>query len=330
MIRPPVWMVASVFFLSGLSGIALSGCRRVPASQQVTIAQFGDLLLYLPLYIAKREGIFEKHGLEVGIVSTGGDDKTFAAVLSGSAQFGLADPTFVAIARERGQSGKVIVGLIDGVPNYGVSLTSATSRISNPRELKGKTIASVPAPSTSYALTRKLYESAGLKPAIFQVAPSGLVSALKTGNADYAILIEPWVSAIEEGGGMVAFSLGDYYHDFALTGLTVSENTVRGDSELMSKVAQSLTEAVGIFYDDPEAAYKTAIAQFPKESPTAIRKGVERMRKDRIYPRCLAVSEKAWQSAIQLRREAGDIQSAPLAMGEYVNNTFSEKYCSTR
>src|SRR4051812_37621808 len=74
--------------------------RGAPTDRRthVRVAQFADVFLYLPLYIAEDQGFFGKNGVKVDITSTGGDDKTFAAVLSGDAQFGVADPTFVAIA----------------------------------------------------------------------------------------------------------------------------------------------------------------------------------------------------------------------------------------
>ena len=47
--------------------------------QKITIAQFGHVFVYLPIYIAKEKGFFKDQGLEVTYVSTGGDEKTFAA-----------------------------------------------------------------------------------------------------------------------------------------------------------------------------------------------------------------------------------------------------------
>src|SRR5690554_5051212 len=70
--------------------------------KNVTIAQTNDFFLYAPVYIAIDAGIFKSHGLNVNLVSTGGDEKTWAAVISGDASFGVADPTFVAISSERG------------------------------------------------------------------------------------------------------------------------------------------------------------------------------------------------------------------------------------
>ncbi|MBA4027179.1 MAG: hypothetical protein C0473_02955, partial [Cyanobacteria bacterium DS3.002] len=76
-------------------------------AKPITIAQFGHVFLYMPLYVAVRKGFFKEEGLDVRLVSTGGDEKTFTAVITGNAQFGVSDPTFTAIARERGQGGKV-------------------------------------------------------------------------------------------------------------------------------------------------------------------------------------------------------------------------------
>ena len=122
-------VVVAVMLLSERSEPESSGDESDPLTQpvtEVTVAQFGDLLLYLPLYIAESEGIFDRHGLEVDIVSTGGDDKTYAAVASGGADFGIADPTFVALAAEQGLEGYVVGLLINGMPNYGVSLSGDT------------------------------------------------------------------------------------------------------------------------------------------------------------------------------------------------------------
>ena len=119
--------------------------------QKITIAQFGHLFIYLPIYIAKEKGFFQERGLDVTYVSTGGDEKTFAAVISGSAQFGVADPTFIAIARERGnKQGQIIANIIDGVPFWGVS--KSDKKIDKIEDFANMRVATYPSPSTSFAL----------------------------------------------------------------------------------------------------------------------------------------------------------------------------------
>lgn len=90
-----------ILVLVAVIGASLWYVRRSsdPAQRRkITIAQAGDFFLYAPLYIAIDAGLFSKRGLDVSLVSTGGDEKTWAAVVSNSASFGVADPTFVAVS----------------------------------------------------------------------------------------------------------------------------------------------------------------------------------------------------------------------------------------
>lgn len=298
--------------------------------QKVVAAQFGDLLLYLPLYIAKHEGLFTRHGLDVTIISTGGDEKTYAAVLAGDAQFGIADPTFVALAEARGQSGKVIGLLIDGVPNFGVSVKPNAQLIRSPSDLAGKTIASVPAPSTSYALLSDMYRRAGLRPSIHQVAFPGLVPALRANAADYALLIEPWVSQAVAEGGTVGFSLMDQYPHFALTGVTTSDQTLRINPQVVQRFLAALTEGIQVFYQNEEAAFRAARKQFPQEPEAILRAAVARHRQARIYPNCLVMTEAAWGPAIRLRQNTGDLEGAAAPLTTYVDTVAARRACAPR
>src|ERR1035437_1383922 len=90
-------------------------------NERVVIAQAGDFFLYAPLYVAIDGGYFSAEGLDVTLTTTGGDEKTWAAVISGNASFGVADPTFVAISEARGVPGRVVGGIVNGVPFWGVT-----------------------------------------------------------------------------------------------------------------------------------------------------------------------------------------------------------------
>ena len=125
-------------------------------NHQITVAQFGHLLIYYPIYLAKQKGFYKNNKLEINFVSTGGDDKTFAAVSSGSAFFGVADPAFVPIAREKGLRAKIVGTLIDGVPMWIVSKEKIDMKTS--KALKNKRIMTYPSPSTSYTLLGEIIE----------------------------------------------------------------------------------------------------------------------------------------------------------------------------
>ncbi len=89
-------------------------------SETIKVAQFGDVS-YIYLYIWQIQRIFQRRGLKVDLINTGGDDKTYAAVIGGSALFGIADPTFVAIAKEQGRDGCVIGSIVNSVPFWALT-----------------------------------------------------------------------------------------------------------------------------------------------------------------------------------------------------------------
>ena len=91
----------SVYYYLSVLIIFLSACHTNKSElETIKVAQFGDVFIYIPLYLANTKGFFKEEGLKVDLINTGGDDKTYAAVIGGSALFGIADPTFVAIAKE--------------------------------------------------------------------------------------------------------------------------------------------------------------------------------------------------------------------------------------
>lgn len=65
------------------------------AETKVRINQAFQSVLYLPLYIAKEKGFFADQGIDVDISTGGGGTQSWAAVISGSADFSIQDPLFV-------------------------------------------------------------------------------------------------------------------------------------------------------------------------------------------------------------------------------------------
>lgn len=196
--------------------------------------------------------------------------------------------------------------LINGMPNYGVSARANADPIQNLNELAGKRFASVPAPSTAYAALEQLYRRAGLAPDIVQTSPAGLIAAAGQSDVYGAVLIEPWVSQVESEGGTVVLSMPDFYDDFALTGITASSRVQTENPQLIERFRNAIRNGVQTFYEDPDTTLQVAIARFPQESEEALRRGIERMREDEIYPRDLRVTQEAWEAAINLRIGSGD------------------------
>ena len=294
--------------------------------EEVKVAQFADVFLYMPLYLADGKGFFKEQGLSVTLISTGGDDKTFAAVISGDAHFGIADPTFVAIARSKGQPGKVIASVVNGVPFWGVTKNSDVPKIKEPKQLEGFTVATFPSPSTAFTLQKQMFEGAGLKPQIRQAAFGALLPLLETGAVDIALELEPNVSTAVKQGARVVYSMAEMYGDFAITGVTTREALIAENPDLVQKFVNAIQQAESYAHANPDATAAFALKRFPNLDPVIVAEALKRIIESKTLPKNTLISEAAWEKACQLRVDAGDLPAIDAAA---VDNTFAEKAVET-
>ncbi len=309
----------------------LAGQANSPGNEQskkkpITIAQFGHVFLYMPLYVAVDRGFFKEEGLDVTLVSTGGDEKTFTAVTAGDAQFGVADPVFAAIARERGQGGKVVAQIVGGTPFWLVTYESKLKPITDASQLSGLKIAAYTAPSTCYAVTKQLIQNGGkaVKAQIVQGAFGSLQAMLKSDQADAAMEIEPVVSTALANGGHVIYSPAAQQKAFAFTGLTVSDQFCQQHPDLIQHAVNAITKAMHYIQSDSQGTLAVAKKEFPETDPKIIIAALTRMKEGGTTPKNPLLAKDAWDNAIALRKELGDIKES----GSYADNvdmTFANK-----
>ena len=272
----------------------------------VTIAQFGHVFLYMPLYVALRGGFFQAQGLDVKLVSTGGDEKTFTAVSTGNAQFGVSDPTFAAIAREHGQGGKVVAGIVKGTPFWVITFKKEIKPISSPAGFAGYKVATYTAPSTSYAVMKNILRNGG-KPVdakIVQGAFGTLLPLIKANHADMALEIEPMVSIANHQGAHIVYSPANLPGDFAFTGLTVSDDFFAKHPEQIQAAVNALANAMKFVHKDPKGTL-----EIPEVPEAVIKDALDRLIASGTTPASPMLTKNAWDNAIALRKDLGDIKN---------------------
>ena len=292
--------------------------------QKVTISEAYEVFLYAPLYVAQQEGFFTKQGLDVNIITAGGDDKAFASLVSGDAQFAVGDPTFAAVAGDKGQPGTVIGAILTGVPFWGVAKSASIPAITSPVMLGNHKVATYPAPSTAFALQTAMFKAENVTPNITQIAPGGLLPALDAGKVDIALELEPNVSTAVKNGDHVVYSLSQYYPDFAITGLEVLPAYLQKNPETAQKVVNALQEADDYIRSNPDQVAAMLAAKFQVD-PQIAQSAVANMISAEVIPANLSTSENGWNSAIQLRIDVGDVKQGDGTFSQYVDNSYAEK-----
>lgn len=300
------------------------GSTRSGVTQKVKVAQVGEFFLYMPLYYAAEKGFFGKHGLELEIVNSGGDEKSVAAVISGDVTFGVGDPTFSPIAGQRGVKTRIIAAVLNRMPFWGVTFKAAIPVIDDPKQLNGYSVATFPSPSTAYTVQSEMFKEAGLEPNIRQVQFGALLPALKSGAADIALEIEPNVSIASNEGARVLYSFAKRYGDFSVTGVSVLQATIEKKPELVRAFVKALNEAEIFAHANPADVEEFAVKRFPSLDPAVARAAIRRMLQENAFPPTAKISEAAWRKAIELRVQSKEIQSLQEAMA-YLDMTFADQ-----
>lgn len=291
---------------------------------KVTFAQFGKekFLLYLPLYIAMEEGIFKQNGLDVSLKFAGNDDQIFATVIGGSADFGVGDPVFAAIAKEKGGPGKIVALMITRLGLSGYTNNPNVPMIATPQDLNGLRLSSFPSPSTTYTLLAKMIADNKLDTKIVQAAFGAQLATLEAGKVDIAVDLEPTVSIAEDKGYRVVFEAEPYMEEQAITGISTSEKTIEDHPQTVQAVTDSLQQSINLMYSKPDIAIKVGTKIFPNLKPAVIEAAVERMTKKGVYSKSVVVSDGLWQNSLKTRLSSGELKK-PQKTEVAVDNSFA-------
>ena len=330
-------MKSLILFVMVAFSLILGGCNSCknekPSSTgltQVTVAQWGQekYLIYLPLYIAQEKGFFKEEGIDVSIKYSGNDDQVFATVLKGEAQFGIGDPVFTAISREKGAKGKVVASIVDGVAIWGVTNKSNIKSIEKPSDLAGLRVGTFPDPSTNYALMKKTILKGGdtLNNTKIVQAPIGSQLALlelQSGGADIAMDLEPGTSIAESKGYNVVYSSPKFYGRFAFTGLTTTEEYINSNKEVVQKFVNAIEKALKYCHSDEIGTIETAARLFPNLDKIVVTNAVKRMITEKTIPEHAILIDEAWIKAQQVRVDVGDLKEI-MEITDAVDNSFAE------
>ena len=193
--------VCFLFFISGLS--ACSSFQATPEPEAITVQlSWVHQAEFAGLYAAEQLGYFAEEGLKVSFIEGGQEVDSIMPVVNGLAQFGIAQPANLILARASGSGVRSIAVIYRRSPIVFFSL--ADSGITRPQDFVGKKIRStVTVDETLRAMMTKVgigseqYETVYLPSDIEQFASgeipvwSGFINvfALEVQRAGYQINI---------------------------------------------------------------------------------------------------------------------------------------------
>lgn len=226
---------------------------------------------HAPFYYGKKQGIFEKHGIDLRINAGQGSQKTVAATGAGQTDFGWADTPALLAAVGQGMP----------VKSLGVFLQTTPASVQffddkgykTPADLKGKRIAGTAGDALSRTFPAFLKKN-GLSESDVKIQntdPAGKMSAVISGQADallgYASDQGPTMA--NKAGKQVGYlRFSEFGLNFYSDGLMAGQRTL-AKQDLVKRMVAATTESWTAAEKDPAGAVASmagASQQIPPES----------------------------------------------------------------
>ncbi|VDC30507.1 ABC transporter substrate-binding protein [Pseudogemmobacter humi] len=295
--------------------------------KEVRINQAFQSLLYLPLYVAQERGYFEENGVKVSISTAGGGAQAWAAVIGGSADFSIQDPVFVAKTREMGGDGVAVAG-VQNAPTVFIIGKDATSLQDNLAHMSGKRVIVGPQPDTTWAFMSVLAQQNGVEDLkMVNVSIGNEIPAITTGQADYALAVDPQVTqGILEHGltSVYSYSANADWYPYAFSSLTTTQAYIDGNPEAALGIVTAFEQASRHIYADFDDAVEVAKIYFPNLPEEVVRQAVQREIDARGYPENVLISEEAWANSMNVSVFAGTLQGYPTEATSYETNVNTD------
>ncbi len=258
----------------------------------------------LPFYVGIRKGYFKEVGLDVQVVTSEGGGKAMAAVQSGNADAYIGGPEHIAFANVKG--GKPIRAII-ALSNRANSFVSARTGVtvdpakSFAENIRGKKVAVGTRGSTDNSILLYLAKRDGLDPradfVMLEIATeAGRVAAMKNGEADMAVVYEPFIAqGVKAGIWQEPFaSMPKELGLFAWTTVNLPEATIKADPALAKAIVAATKKSLDLVFTNEAEMRAIAAEEFPTLPKDDLDAILTRARANDMWQQDGAMPPEAW------------------------------------
>ncbi|TXN06910.1 ABC transporter substrate-binding protein [Methylobacterium sp. WL122] len=299
--RPLLATVAAAWLLGAAPASA--------AALKATVSQAFQSMLYLPLYVALDEGLFEKAGIDVTKETAGAPSVALSAVISKSAQFSIHGPEWTAVAASKGAPVGVVANVVNGAAVW--IATTPDFAFTDVKDLKGQTIVTGLMPTTSTSLFLRLLKENGLSKddvTLTQVQLGTEPGPFLAGQAKVAVLYEPGLDQVAAKGMKVVLGFPEKYGPYAFSAVSARKDV---DPVVAQAFVNGMQAAIRLMQSEPAKAVAVAKKEFPNLDPTVVEAAVKRMMGDKVYPASVDITPDALKIALDTQIALGNLAAQP-------------------
>lgn len=308
-----------------LLAAVLACASPIPAlagNLKATVSQAFQSMLYLPLYVALDEGLFEKAGLDVTKETAGAPSVALSAVISKSAQFSIHGPEWTAVAASKGAPVNVIANVVNGAAVW--IATAPDFPFTDVHSLKGQTIVTGLMPTTSTSLFLKLLKENGMSQSdvnLTQVALGSEPGPFLAGQAKVAVMYEPGLDQVAAKGMKVVLGFPQKYGPYAFSAVSARKDV---DPAIAQAFVTGMQAAIRLMQAEPAKAVSVAKREFPTLDPAVVEAAVKRMMAEKVYPESVDITPEALTIALDTQIALGNLAAQPV-YASFVRRDFITK-----
>jgi len=314
-------------FLISFFGLMLIGVSIVSAQEKVKfpVSASSKTLGYSPLWVAWKQGFFQKQGLDTQVVLVSGADKSIMALVGGSVYLSSGAADAVITAAEQGADLASIGGIINGLTHY----VMGGKRFKTFEDLRGATIGSSGLTSGTAFVLRRVLRANGLEYPrdykLINVGGSGpAFLSLTSGRIDAAIIAVPLSFEAAALGHPVIGRVVDFIPNYQLTEMTVKRSWAEQNRPLVVRFMKAMVLAMRWLYDNKEQAI-AFLSDEMKLKPNQARKGWEYYTEHKIWNPNAEANIEGVKTVIQILADRGQFKGILPPPTKYVDHSYVEE-----
>lgn len=284
---------------------------------------------YGPIYVAARNGLFQKHGLNVTTNVGGTVVEPVSIALSGRGQF-AATGTGMAVNSTLEGGGMKVVAKMCGALGMWVITRPGTS-FTGLADFKGKKVASLRYPSntvTSPTFAMKKFanmdpKSAGVE--FIEGPPGSIIAAVRDKRADVGVVFEWDASIASQQGLQVTYAFAEQMGPILLTSVMVKNDYLAANPDIVQRFCNALAESMKMIRENSSLYVSAMGAEFSNLEKPVVESGCARLLATKGFvPVNPVVTKAEWEASMEHDFLAGTIKKR-LSFEEMVDNRFALK-----
>ncbi|HET7008014.1 MAG TPA: ABC transporter substrate-binding protein [Candidatus Binatia bacterium] len=289
------------------------------------ISASSKTLGYSPLWVAQKQGFFDRQGLDAQLVLVSGADKSTMALVGGSVSVGSGSIDATIGAVEQGADLIATGGVINGLTH----MLMGGKKFKSYEDLRGANIGSSGITSGTAFVLRRMMASKGLQYPkdynLVNVGPSAQsYLALTANRVDAALIAVPLSSDAAELGYNIIGRAADIIPHYQLTEISTRRSWAEKNRPVMVRFMKAMVLAMRWLYDNKEPAIDF-LAKEMRLKPEHARKGWEYYTEHKIWNPNAEANVEGVRTVIQIMGDRGLLKAPLPSPAKYLDNSYLQE-----